>query len=131
MFVKNLAKAILVTVTIYTLAFMAVVWAPWNPSPNFTSVLDDFRRDQEIGFWIYQAFTLVSFLIIWSGPPFSGGLEFFSVLALFMAPQMILEHYGEGKLFSLPGSVLQVVCTAGLIYIALKTRERRQPHIPA
>ncbi len=124
MFLKNLTKAILATFILYTLAFMAVVWAPWPPSPTFTTVMDDWKRDQEIGFSIYQS-ALMAFVLAMNWKwPYSGG-EFLSTLVLIFAPMGILAYYGAEKLFSLPWSAMQLIATAALFWLIFNMKNKK------
>ena len=133
MSLNNLTKSVLVTIVIYVLAFAAVMWAPWDPSPNFTSVLDDFRRDQQIGAGIYQALVITFILLanlLWR--PTYSGQAVCAILVLFVAPQWILEHYGTEKFFTtFLGAFIQGGSTATLITLIFEAKDERQPHIPA
>jgi hypothetical protein len=135
MFLKNFGKALLVSALIHIIALMAVLWAPWPPSLPVISVLEDLKRDRQIGFYIYQM--LVGILIViatirWKA--FSGYYEWREVLyvaALWAIPSWIIAHYGEYKFFSLPWNALQFICTTELVNILLKMKSDREPQPPA
>lgn len=131
MFLKNFGKAVLVMLIIYILAFMAVVWAPWDPSPNFTTVMDDFRRDMRIGFDIYQVLVLACVMLMSMARRLTYiGEELSAVLALLFIPMEVLSYFGPETLFSSwPLKMLQMAATTMLFWLifTIKSRQNKQP----
>lgn len=132
MFLNNLIKAILTTVIIFIVSFVIMVWAPWNPLPNFTTVFNDWKRDQEIGFVIYQMILLAFVFRMSAKWHLSYSLVALTVVvALIFAPMAILIHQqvmGRGYFFSsLLLTSLQMIATTTLICIVFSLKDRQQP----
>lgn len=134
MFLKNLIKAISITGTIYFIAFMAVLWDPWNSYLSFITIdsPDKLREMSMVGFLLYQSL-VISFpffmSIVWM--PSYSKKEVSFLIALFIIPMMVTLYYGTESFFSVPFGTLQVISTTVFIYLFFHARERRQPQIPA